>query len=202
MFTLNKFLGASSVGKKLFLGSSRKTRIVSASALLLALCAFGAAGVAPMAPDADDLPVKSIAQNLALPQLSDQIAALNNVEQNFISEERVRAGDTLGSLLDRLGVEDDEASSFIRSDAVARSLMQIRPGKRVQAEVTEEGELKRISSTIADSKGDGAINLVIARNGDHFTADANTDCTGTPHRNAFRRNSLVAVCRNRHRTNS
>jgi murein DD-endopeptidase MepM/ murein hydrolase activator NlpD len=170
MFTLNKFLGASSVGKKLFLGSSRKTRIVSASALLLALCAFGAAGVAPMAPDADDLPVKSIAQNLALPQLSDQITALNNAEQNFISEERVRAGDTLGSLLDRLGVEDDEASSFIRSDAVARSLMQIRPGKRVQAEVTEEGELKRISSTIADSKGDGAINLVIARNGDHFTA--------------------------------
>jgi O-acetylhomoserine/O-acetylserine sulfhydrylase-like pyridoxal-dependent enzyme len=43
------------------LGSTRKARIVSASALLLAVITFGAAGVAPLAPDAADLPVTSIA---------------------------------------------------------------------------------------------------------------------------------------------
>ena len=87
MFTLNKLLSASSASKKLLLGSSRKTRIVSASALLLAVCAFGAAGVAPMAPDADDLPIKSITQELQLPHLADQIAALETLQQNYISEE-------------------------------------------------------------------------------------------------------------------
>ena len=49
------------------LGTTRKARIISASALALAICAFGAAGVAPLAPDPADLPVKSVAQELQLP---------------------------------------------------------------------------------------------------------------------------------------
>jgi murein DD-endopeptidase MepM/ murein hydrolase activator NlpD len=170
MFTLNKFLSAGSRSKKLLLGSSRKTRIVSASAMLLALCAFGAAGVAPMAPDADNLPVKLIAQDLKLPQLSTQIAALDAAQQSFINEERVRSGDTLATLLDRLGVEDDAAANFIKSDSVARSLMQLRPGKRVQAQINAAGELTRLSSIMADNNN-SLVNLVISRQGDHFKAE-------------------------------
>ena len=136
MFTLNKLLSASSASKKLLLGSSRKTRIVSASALLLAVCAFGAAGVAPMAPDADDLPIKSITQELQLPHLADQIAALETLQQNYISEERVRSGDTLATLLGRLGVDDADATNFIKSDAIARNVMQLKAGKRVPVSYT------------------------------------------------------------------
>lgn len=170
MFTLNKFLSASSSSKKLFLGSSRKTRIVSASALLLALCAFGAAGVAPMAPDADDLPIKSITQNLALPHLSEQIAALDAASSTYISEERVRSGDTLGTLLDRLGIENADVAAFIKSDPTARKLMQLKAGKRVQAQTTEDGELNWLSSMVGDARSDGATNLVITREGNHFKA--------------------------------
>jgi murein DD-endopeptidase MepM/ murein hydrolase activator NlpD len=187
MFTLNKFLSAGSVGKKLFLDSSRKTRIVSASAILLALCAFGAAGVAPMAPDASDLPVREISQSVALPTLSEQIAALDTSRQSYISEERVRAGDTLATLLDRLGVEDDAAASFIKSDAVARTVMQLRPGKRVQAHVTEDGELSSLSSTMANGDNN-FVNLVITREGDHFKA---TQTPATIERRIEMRSGLI-----------
>lgn len=169
MFTLNKLLNASSASKKLLLGSSRKTRIVSASALLLAVCAFGAAGVAPMAPDADDIPVKSITQELKLPHLADQIAALDDLQQNYISEERVRSGDTLATLLDRLGVEDADATAFIKSDAIARNVMQLKAGKRVQAQTTEEGDLNWLSSTVGSGAGN-LKNLVIKREGNGFKA--------------------------------
>src|SRR4051812_39340233 len=120
MNPINKFTGS-----RLYtlLASTRKARIMSASALALTVCAFGAAGVAPMAPDASDLPVKSIEQDLALPNLSEQIAALENNEQKFVHEEKVRAGDTLATLLTRLGVDDQEAANFIKSDKVARGVM-------------------------------------------------------------------------------
>ena len=60
----------------LSLRTSSKTRIVSVSALFLAVCAFGAAAVAPIAPDASDLPVRTLAQEMALPDLSAQVSAL------------------------------------------------------------------------------------------------------------------------------
>ena len=118
MLTTDKILKLGSSSKQL-LGSSRKTRVVYASAIFLAVCAFGAAGVAPMAPDAADLPVRSITEELAVPSLSEQIAKLQSDEQLYLREEKVRPGDTLATLLSRLGVSDDAAANFIKSDRVA-----------------------------------------------------------------------------------
>src|SRR4051812_13589647 len=121
MHAIDKLL---SLGSRslMFVGSSRKHRIISASALFMALCAFGAAGVAPLAPDASDLPVKSIVEELALPTLAQQIARVTPSTQTFINEERVRPGDTLAALMERLGVDDDEATAFIKADPIARGI--------------------------------------------------------------------------------
>ena len=172
MFSLNRFrsiLSAGSSSKRLLLGSSRKTRIVSASALVLALCAFGAAGVAPMAPDVDDIQIKAIAQHLDLPKLSEQIAALGAAQQTYFAEERVRSGDTLGTLLDRLGVEDADAAAFIKSDPTARAILQLRAGRQISAEVSDSGTLMRLSSLLPNNDGK-VVNLSIEREGDHFKA--------------------------------
>lgn len=169
MLSTDKFLNLSSSGK-LLLESSRKARIVTAMALFLAACAFGAAGVAPLAPDASNLPVKSITQELSVPDLSEQIARLQTGDQHFISEEKIRSGDTLSSLLSRLGVNDDEAASFIKSDRTAHKMLQLKAGRRVQAETSRDGTLRRLATTLADGNGSPATNLVIARNGGHFTA--------------------------------
>lgn len=151
-------------------GSSRKTRIITASALFLAVCAFGAAGVAPLAPDAANLPVKTISQQLALPNLSEQIAALENSEQYFVREEKVRSGDTLAALLNRLGIDDDAAAAFIKSDNTARNVLQLRPGKRIQAQTSEDGDLQWLRTTVVDGRDGPTKNIVIAREGDHFKA--------------------------------
>lgn len=154
------------------LGSTRKARIISASALFLAVCAFGAAGVAPLAPDASDLPVKSVSEELALPNLSTQIAALEQQQDNahYIHEEKVRAGDTLATLLNRLGVDDEAAETFIKKDKVARGVMQLTTGKRVQAQTDDEGNLQWLQATVVDSKDMPVKNISITRKGDSFEA--------------------------------
>ncbi|MEC5218247.1 murein DD-endopeptidase MepM/ murein hydrolase activator NlpD [Actimicrobium sp. GrIS 1.19] len=170
MFNSDKFRQIRT-SSKLLLGSSRKTRIISASALFLAICAFGAAGVAPMAPDAADLPVKSIAVEMALPDLASQIAALEENTQHYVHEENVRPGDTLAAVLQRLGVDDDAAEAFIKSDKVARSVLQLKPGKRIQAQTSDDGELQWLSSMQIDGRdADGVRNVVINRVGDQFKA--------------------------------
>ncbi len=172
--------------------TSRKTRIISATALGLTLLAFGAAGVAPLAPDASDLPVTMVVEELALPDVATQIASLSPAQQ-FVSEERVRSGDSLATLLDRLGVNDAQAASFIKSDPAARALLNLRPGRRVQATVTPDGKLLSASTLLAD--GDVPQKLVISRFGKTF-ATLQSD-TVLEHRTEMRsgeiRSSLFAA---------
>lgn len=164
---LNSLLASS----KRILGATRRARIVSASALFLAVCAFGAAGVAPMAPDASDLPVKSIALELTLPELQSQIAALQELGQNsYVREERIRSGDTLATLLARLGVDDKEAADFIKTDRTAYQILQLRPGRQVQAQTAADGSLQWLRTTTASSLDGSAVNLLIERQGDAFKA--------------------------------
>ncbi len=148
---------------------SRKTRIVGAGALALALCAFGAVATAPIVQDDSDVHVVSVAENLALPNLSDQIAALQQDEQQFIHEERVRSGDSLGAMLGRLGVNDAQAQNFIRSDKLARRVLSLKNGKRLQAETDENGQLLSLRATLTD-KNSAPTTLTIARHGDSFKA--------------------------------
>jgi murein DD-endopeptidase MepM/ murein hydrolase activator NlpD len=152
------------------LGTTRKARIISAGAIFLAVCAFGAAGVAPLAPDASDLPVKSIAQDLQLPNLAEQIAALQQAPQQFIHEEKVRAGDSLASLLYRLGVDDQDAASFIKSDKVAKGVMQLKTGKRVQAKTGEDGQLQWLRTTVVDAQDNPVKTISISRKDNKFIA--------------------------------
>jgi murein DD-endopeptidase MepM/ murein hydrolase activator NlpD len=170
MVAIDKLL---SLGSRtvLFAGSTRKHRIISASALFLALCAFGAAGVAPMAPDASDLPVQSIVQELSLPTLAEQVARLTPSTQTFINEERVRSGDTLAALLQRLGVDDDDATAFIKTDPIARGMLQLKVGKRVQAQTSADGQLIWMSAADNDARDTAPVrNLVIRRDGEGFKA--------------------------------
>ena len=169
MNPIHKITGKSWTG---LLGTTRKARITGAGAIFLAVCAFGAAGVAPLAPDAPDLPVKSIAQDLELPNLADQISALQKDEQQFIHEEKIRPGDTLAVLLQRLGVDDAAAVQFIKTDKTAKTIMQLKTGKRVQAQTGENGELQWLRGTLVDGSDNPVKQIMITRKGDKFVANA------------------------------
>lgn len=159
-------------GKSLLalLPKTRKARVLSAGAVFLSVCAFGAVGVAPIAPDPSDLPVTSVAQALELPNLADQIAALQQDEQQFIHEERIRRGDSLGSLFTRLGIEDAQAQKFVRSDKLAKRLLSLQTGKRIQAETDENGLLLSMRATVTDGKNGEARTISVERKGEAFVA--------------------------------
>jgi murein DD-endopeptidase MepM/ murein hydrolase activator NlpD len=165
--------GASNL-PQLLTGTTRKTKIISAAALFFAACAFGAAGVVPDSTEPSDLPVHAIQMNLNLPDLSQQVEQLAEQEQNYSSEDRMRAGDTLATLLTRLGVDDDAATAFIKSNPLAHTIMQLHPGKRLRAQTTGDGELLQLSTTIADNDGNDGNksikNLMITREGENFKA--------------------------------
>jgi murein DD-endopeptidase MepM/ murein hydrolase activator NlpD len=148
---------------KLLLGSTRSSRIVSFSALFVAVCAFGAVGVAPLAPDAADLPVRTITQELSLPSLDEQVATLQANEQHFVREEKVLRGDTLGTLMLRMGIDDNEATNFIKSDAVARSVLQVKPGKSVRAQTNDAGEIDWLQAGLPDTNNKPGKSITISR---------------------------------------
>ena len=150
---------------KQFFFSSRKMSIVSASAVVLALCAFGAAGVAPLAPDVSDIPEKSITQELTLPSLKDQISKLEESDQSYTHEERVRPGDTLASLFSRMGIDDNVAAAFIKSDRTARGVLQLKPGKLVRAQTSKYGDLQWLSATVIDDQDKPLKNIIVTREG-------------------------------------
>lgn len=158
------------------LASSRKNRIISASALFLTVCAFGAAGVAPLAPDASDLPVRSVSQELTMPDLGKQPGSNPTPAQLYESETSINSGDTLATLLTRLGVDDNAAANFIKRDKVAHDALQLTPGRHVQAQTDEEHNLKWLRTTVMDRNDKNAAvkNLIVSRVGDHFTATEST----------------------------
>lgn len=154
--------------------STRKTRIVAISAVVLTLMTFGAIGVAPVTTDPSDVPVKAISAELQLPSLDEQIAKLEAQQQLYIAEDKMRAGDTLSTLLTRLGVDDDAASKFIKSDSTARAVLRLKAGTTVLAQTNNDGALQILRAYISDSRDDAPRNLVIRRNGNQFSASEET----------------------------
>jgi murein DD-endopeptidase MepM/ murein hydrolase activator NlpD len=115
----------------------RRARVVVATLLLGGgVTAFG---IAPFAPDIEDQPKVRVTEPLKLALATEPSAA--HSEAAFVNEVRVAKGDSLPSLAGRLGLEDDEAMSFIRNDTTARKLLTVKTGKSVTAGADEEGEL-------------------------------------------------------------
>jgi len=156
----------------------RKLHILAAAACVPLFGAVAAFGVAPLDPYADLPPSQTISQELAQPVLEQQYEALDQQEQRFLSEERIRRGDTVSALLERLGVADNLADRFIRQDVSARALFQLRPGRVVQAQTDGNGTLLRLryvhSPFVLDSKTSTqaaqANALEIIREGENFRA--------------------------------
>ncbi|HET6787718.1 MAG TPA: M23 family peptidase, partial [Aquabacterium sp.] len=118
-------------------------RVTAVVVALLAGSTMTAFGVAPLTAQIDNGPlpvVTTIDEALPLPQLGAQLEALDREPLTLYRSDVTRQSDTIDSLLRRLGVDDDEAARFIRSDAVASTLMSGRSGKMIKV-MTDNGRL-------------------------------------------------------------
>lgn len=84
---------------------------------------------------------KEISLDLVLPDLEQQVRQLEQQDQVFVTEERLRGGDNIGNLMLRLGATDPAALQFIRTHPVASRLLKSRAGTDISAQISEDGRL-------------------------------------------------------------
>ena len=141
------------------------------------LCGGGGAyAVASFGPDPSDLPTRQVllaVQPLAAPP-AEQAAALDLHHFRLYSSGTTRASDTANSLLQRLGVSDDAAAAFIRSDVVARHGLLDGDGRSVSAQTDDQhGLLQLTARWITDDSGNFQ-RLVIEKTPKGFEARVET----------------------------
>lgn len=115
--------------------------VLGGTVCALAGLAFTAVAVAPLAPDAAQLPQRMVTQTLEPTGLQAQLEALAAHEIQLTRSDLTRATDTAEQLLARLGVVDASAAAFLRQDGVARTLLSGRGGKLVQAQAAGDNSL-------------------------------------------------------------
>jgi murein DD-endopeptidase MepM/ murein hydrolase activator NlpD len=135
--------------------------------MLAVLSLFGVVAAFGIAPETatDAVLIRPIVAPVALPDFS----ALTTEDQTFTYQDRVERGDTVASLLARLNVDDRDALQFMKRDPVGKVIFQLKPGKTVQADVTEAGELLRLRYL---NQRDSV--LVVERQDDKFVAEERT----------------------------
>ena len=124
---------------------------------------------------ADDAPLpysRQVQEDLAAPDTRAQLEALADRTDQFVTEERIRRGDTLGTLLTRLGVNDADAERFLRTATGARALQQLRPGRLIQVRTDDDGALHwlRYAYGTGDANTPSGRSLEVERNGDALVA--------------------------------
>jgi murein DD-endopeptidase MepM/ murein hydrolase activator NlpD len=135
--------------------------VIGAASSLAAVTAFG---VAPLTA-ADLPPEQTTVESIALAPTVLEAGA------GFAQHERIRRGETLGTLLSRLGADDNDFVAFVRRDPVARRLLELRAGRTVSALVSGDRSVERLTYRLgADDDKSLGQRLVIARVGERFVA--------------------------------
>ncbi|WP_368643502.1 peptidoglycan DD-metalloendopeptidase family protein [Castellaniella ginsengisoli] len=98
-----------------------------------------AAALAVVQPSAPPEPVFQARQTLDLPPLDTQ--AGHHDEAPYIASTRIRRGDTVAELLNRLGVKENGLLAFLTHDERARSIYKLYPGRSVQAALDDQGRM-------------------------------------------------------------
>lgn len=119
------------------------------TALLVALMLGGGGGafaVASFAPDPADLPVRQVQETVQPLAMNISMQDLEAQAFNLYRSEVTRSSDTADTLLKRLGVDDDMAAAFLRSDAPSREALLGRGGRNVTAETGERNTLVKLTA--------------------------------------------------------
>ena len=120
-------------------------RITGTLAALLLGTGVTAFGVAPLAPDAADLPVRQVLEAVQAQPTESQTEVLGDFRYSLFRTDTTRSSDTADALLRRLNIDDASASAFLRSDANAHLILAGRPGKAVTVEASDSQQLLKLS---------------------------------------------------------
>lgn len=155
--------------------AARHPRALTASVVGALSCfAVTAFGIAPLAPDAAELPKRTLVETLPAPDVESQLEALAAHSIGLSRSEATRSGDTPDTLLRRAGAFDPAAAAFLRSEPLARRIFQGRAGRLVHVTADAAGQVQQIivrfPAEKAEQQGSHFTRLTIERDGDAFRA--------------------------------
>jgi murein DD-endopeptidase MepM/ murein hydrolase activator NlpD len=144
--------------------------LVGAAAVLLAGVGVAAFAVAPLAPDAATLPQRVITESVLAEAAEPQLEALAAHRVELFFNDSTRAGDSLASVLRRLGVSDAAAIAALRNEPAVQRLFDGRGGRSVQVRARADGSLQeligRSPARAADQSATHFTRLAISRGSD------------------------------------
>lgn len=133
---------------------------------VLAGLSVSAYGIASIGPDAAALPQRVLSQDLVIDGLSLQLETLAGRRLELARSEVTRASDTADALLQRLGASDPEAAFKLRTDTVARRIVEGQPGKLIRARIDESGRVLELVARFEDDTPEQFRRVTLARGDD------------------------------------
>lgn len=102
--------------------------------------------VASLAPDAADLPIHTVVEDVIPLQAFSSVDAMPDQVLNLYRSDISRSNDTAEALLKRLGVYDPQAAAFLRSDNTVQQTLMGRVGRAVTVEAGGDNTLHKLSA--------------------------------------------------------
>ena len=134
---------------------ARALRVAALAGLVLSGIVAAFATIPPQSEAELALARALIVEPLPIQQIAQVLAPT----ERFIREERLQSGETLGGLLDRLGVGEEDAARLLQ----LKEFRKLRPGATVTGQINASGELARL-----DYLGARDSLNVIVRDGESF----------------------------------
>lgn len=145
-------------------------RVMAAVAALTLTAGGGAYAVASLAPDAANLPVRQIIQDVQPLPLMSQQELLDVHDFNLFRSDVTRSNDTAEALLRRLGVDDAAAAAFLRSDTNSRQVLLGRANRNVTAEASDGNSLLKLVARWSPDDDGSFKRLVVEKTAKGFAS--------------------------------
>lgn len=129
-----------------------------------------ATAVVSLAPDASQLPVHHVIEDLTPLPIAPQTEALNIHRFSLYRSDQSRSRDTPETLLRRLGITDPEAAAFLRRDTLTHRWLLGRGGRNVTAEASDKNTLLQLVVRWSPDDDGKFTRLVIEKDGSSFSS--------------------------------
>jgi murein DD-endopeptidase MepM/ murein hydrolase activator NlpD len=149
--------------------------VTAALAVVLLGGGGGAFAVANLGPDASNLPVRILVENLETPHLEKQVAELEQQTLKLYRNDITRGTDTAESLLRRLGLVDSVAAAYIRKTPEVRQALLNRSGRNVSVETNEQQQLLTLTTRWLKNDTDTQFQRMVITRNDNNKFSVRTD---------------------------
>lgn len=117
---------------------------IGSAGLGLAMAVISALGLSAVSQAESKILNDQLVLALPTPDLQEQVYALSRHGLELTREDEVRKGDSVDTLLERLGVEDPAATRYLRNDARTRAILRSNVGQSALVRTDLRGQLLRL----------------------------------------------------------